>query len=68
MALLPYLLMVFSYDLARYFLVGFQVWSLMLLSAAYSFGKGLRLDKSIIISLLVIYINIGVLLATNRLM
>lgn len=68
MALFPYLLMVFSYDLARYFLVAFQVWSLMLLSAAYSFGKGLRLDKSIIVSLLVIYINIGVLLATNRLM
>jgi len=60
--------MFLSYDVARYFLLAFQVWSLLLLSAAYSFGKGLRLDKSIVVSLLVLYINIGVLLATGRLL
>ncbi len=68
MGLFPYLLMFLSYDAARYFLLAFQVWSLLLLSAAYSFGKGLRLDKSIVVSLLVLYINIGVLLVTGRLL
>jgi hypothetical protein len=68
MALFPYLLVFLSYDVARYLLLAFQVWSLLLLSAAYSFGKGLRLDKSIVVSLMVLFINIGVLLATGRLL
>ena len=68
MALFPYLMMFLTYDLVRYFLLALQVWSAMLLAAAYSFSKGLRLDKSIVVSLLVLYINIGVLLTTGRLL
>ena len=67
MAVFPYLYMFLSYEIARYFLLLLIIWSVMLLAAAYSFGKGLRLDKSIVLSLLVLYMNTVVLLATGRL-
>lgn len=67
MALFPYIYIVLSYETARYFLLVLQIWSIMLLSSAYSFSKGLRLDKSIVISLLVLYLNIAVLLVTGQL-
>ncbi|MEM2106018.1 MAG: winged helix-turn-helix domain-containing protein [Candidatus Bathyarchaeia archaeon] len=43
-----------------------QIWTLLLVSAALCFGKGLRLDKSIVISLTAIYINMAVLFFTGR--
>jgi len=43
-----------------------QIWTLLLLSAALCFGKGLRLDKAIVISLTAIYINMAVLFFTGR--
>lgn len=67
MALFPYIYIFLSYEIARYFLLVLQIWTVMLLSSAYSFSKGLRLDKSIVISLLVLYINTSILLLTGQL-
>lgn len=67
MALFPYIYLFLSYEIARYFLLILQIWSVMLLSSAYSFSKGLRLDKTVILSLLVLYLNVVVLLATGQL-
>jgi hypothetical protein len=67
MAMFPYLYMFLSYEVARYFLLILIIWSVMLLASAYSFSKGLRLDKSIVLSLLVLYLNTVVLLVTGRL-
>jgi len=66
-ALFPYIYVFLSYEVARYFLLVLIIWSVMLLSSAYSFSKGLRLDKSIVMGLLVLYLNTAVLLATGQL-
>ncbi|MGB9134697.1 MAG: winged helix-turn-helix domain-containing protein [Candidatus Bathyarchaeia archaeon] len=66
-ALFPYLYMFLSYEVARYFLLVLTLWSVLLLASAYSFSKGLRLDKSIVLSLLILYLNTAVLLAMGRL-
>ena len=47
-------------------LVIFQIWSTLLVSAAVCHGKGLRLDKGIIISLTALYLNIAVLFMLGR--
>ncbi|MBS7635896.1 winged helix-turn-helix transcriptional regulator [Candidatus Bathyarchaeota archaeon] len=47
-------------------LIILQVWSLLLVSAAVCYGKGLRLDKGIIISLTAIYLNIAALYILGR--
>jgi len=61
LAIFPYITMLVSYQIARYLQIALQIWSLLLTSAAVSFGKGLRLDKSIIISLTAFYLNIIIL-------
>jgi hypothetical protein len=66
-ALFPYIYVFLSYEIARYFLLVLTIWSVMLLSSAYSFSKGLRLDKSIVMSLLVLYLNTTALLITGHL-
>lgn len=66
-ALFPYLYMFFSYEIARYLLLVLVIWTMMLLSSAYSFSKGLRLDKSIVLSLFVLYLNVAILFALGRL-
>ncbi|UCH31136.1 MAG: winged helix-turn-helix transcriptional regulator [Candidatus Bathyarchaeota archaeon] len=66
-ATFPYLYLFFSYEVARYLLLVLIIWTMMLLSSAYSFSKGLRLDRSIILSLLVLYLNVAVLFALGRL-
>jgi len=43
-----------------------QIWTLLLLSAALSFGKGLRLDKSLVISLTAIYLNVVILVLIGK--
>jgi hypothetical protein len=50
----------------QYVLIILQIWSLLLFSAALCFSKGLRLDKSIVISLTAIYLNIAVLFLLGR--
>jgi hypothetical protein len=67
MALFPYIYVFLSYEVARYFLLILTVWSVMLLASAFSFSKGLRLDKSIVMSLLILYLNTAILLATGLL-
>jgi DNA-binding transcriptional ArsR family regulator len=47
-------------------LIILQIWSLLLVSAAACYGKGLRLDKGIIISLIAIYLNIAALFILGR--
>jgi DNA-binding transcriptional ArsR family regulator len=47
-------------------LVILQIWSLLLFSAAFCHGKGLRLDKGILVSLTAIYLNIAVLFLLGR--
>ncbi len=66
-AVFPYIYIFLSYEVARYFLLILTIWSVLLLSSAYSFSKGLRLDKSIVTSLLMLYVNTAVLLITGRL-
>jgi len=66
MAIFPYVYMLVSYDVARYLLFPLQIWSLLLLSSAFSFGKGLRLDKSIVVSLTTIYLNVMMLIILGR--
>ncbi|MHA1712278.1 MAG: winged helix-turn-helix domain-containing protein [Candidatus Freyarchaeota archaeon] len=67
LALFPYIYLFISSSLARYILLILQIWTLLLLSSALCFGKGLRLDKAIIISLIVLYVNIALLMIFGRL-
>lgn len=63
----PYIYTLIPIALSRYVLLAFQIWTLLLISSATSFAKGLRLDRSIIISLLIIYFNIILLILLGRL-
>lgn len=67
LALFPYVYMVLPFDVTRYVLLVLQVWTLLLVSSAFSFGKGLRLDRSIMVSLIILYVSIALLLALGRL-
>jgi hypothetical protein len=53
--------------ISQYILIVLQIFSLLLVSAAFSFGKGIRLDKSFVISLTALYINITILFVLGRL-
>jgi hypothetical protein len=64
-ALIPYFYM-FLPEATRFLQIVFQTWTILLLSSAFCFGKGLRLDKAIVISLLVLYLNIAFLLVLGR--
>ncbi len=69
LALFPYIYMLVSpvsYDLAKYLLFPLQIWNLLLLSSAFSFSKGLRLDKSLVVSLTIIYLNVIILMLLGR--
>lgn len=68
LAIFPYIYMLVPYDVARYLQLPLQIWSLLLLSSAFCFGKGLRLDKSIVVSLSVIYLNVMILMILGRLL
>ena len=52
--------------IAQYILIVLQIFSLLLVSAAFCFGKGIRLDKAIVISLTAIYLNITILFMLGR--
>jgi hypothetical protein len=43
-----------------------QIWTLLMVSAAFCFGKGIRFDKAIVISLTAIYLNMAVLFLIGR--
>jgi DNA-binding transcriptional ArsR family regulator len=65
-SIFPYVYLVISGMTIQWILIVLQIWSLLLVSAALCFGKGIRLDKAIVISLTAMYINIAVLLAMGR--
>lgn len=43
-----------------------QIWSLLLVTTATCFGKGIRLDKAFVVSLAAMYLNIAVLFMFGR--
>lgn len=47
-------------------LVILQIWSLLLVSSAFCHGKGIRLDKGILVSLIAVYLNIAALFLLGR--
>lgn len=67
LALFPYIYMLIPYNILRYFLLAIQIWSLLLMSSAFSFGEGLRLDKSIVVGLTILYVNVMLLIILGRL-
>ncbi len=67
LALFPYIYMFIPHDVARYLLLAFQIWGLLLISSAFCFGKGLRLDKGIVVSLTILYLNVMLLVILGRL-
>jgi DNA-binding transcriptional ArsR family regulator len=67
LAIFPYIHMMIPATASRYVLLALQIWTLLLISSALSFSKGLRLDRSIIISLIMLYINIILLIIQGRL-
>jgi hypothetical protein len=66
LAIFPYITIFLTYNIARYLLLALQIWTLLLISAAFCFGKGLRLDKSIIVSLTMLYLNVIVLVLLGK--
>jgi len=50
----------------QYVLIILQIFTLLLVSAAFCFGKGIRLDKAIVISLTALYLNIAILFVLGR--
>jgi hypothetical protein len=67
LALFPYIYLLISHDVAKYLLLAIQIWSLLLMSSAFCFGKGLRLDKGIVVSLTILYLNVMLLVILGRL-
>jgi DNA-binding transcriptional ArsR family regulator len=65
-ALFPFIYMLVSDLTAQYILFALQFWTLLLVSAAFCFGKGLRLDKAIVVSLAAMYLNIAILFLLGR--
>jgi len=66
LTIFPYIYLFTSETVAQYILVIMQVWSLLLSSAAISFGKGIRLDKAMVVSLTAMYLNIAILFMLGR--
>jgi hypothetical protein len=66
MAVFPFIYLFISDIHSQYAMFVLQVWGILLVSAAICFGKGLRLDKAIVISLTAIYLNIAILFILGR--
>jgi DNA-binding transcriptional ArsR family regulator len=65
-AIFPYIHLFISDVISQYILFILQIWSLLLVSAALCFGKGIRLDKAIVVSLTAMYLNIALLFLLGR--
>lgn len=65
-AIFSYVYLFVSDTIAQYILIILQIWSLLLVSAAICFGKGIRLDKAIVVSLTAMYLNIAILFLLGR--
>jgi DNA-binding transcriptional ArsR family regulator len=66
MAVFTYIYLFTSDVVSQYILFALQIWSLLLVSAAFCFGKGIRLDKAIVVSLTAMYLNIAILFMQGR--
>jgi DNA-binding transcriptional ArsR family regulator len=66
MAVFAYIYLFISGIVSQYILFVLQIWSLLLVSAAFCFGKGIRLDKAIVVSLTAMYLNITILFMLGR--
>jgi hypothetical protein len=66
LAIFPYIYLFTSEVISQYAMFVLQIWSLLLVSAAFCFGKGIRLDKAIVISLTAMYLNIAILFMLGR--
>jgi len=66
MAVFPYIYLLVSDFVSQYVMFIMQIWSLLLVSAAFCFGKGIRLDKAIVVSLTAMYLNIAILFMLGR--
>jgi DNA-binding transcriptional ArsR family regulator len=66
MAIFPYMYLFVPYIVSQYTLFVLQIWSLLLVSAALCFGKGIRLDKAIVVSLTALYLNMVILFILGR--
>jgi DNA-binding transcriptional ArsR family regulator len=66
MAIFPYIYLFIPFGISQYILFVMQIWSLLLVSAAICFGKGVRLDKAMVISLSAIYLNMTILFMLGR--
>jgi len=65
-AVFPYFYLFTGDVISQYVLFTLQIWSLLLLSTAFCFGKGIRLDKAIVVSLTAMYLNIALLFILGR--
>lgn len=65
-AIFPYVNLFISDVISQYILFALQIWSLLLVSAAFCFGKGIRLDKAVVVSLTAMYLNIALLFILGR--
>jgi len=65
-AIFPFIYLFLSDVISQYALFVLQIWSLLLVSAAFCFGKGIRLDKAVVISLTAMYLNIAILFLLGR--
>ena len=66
MAIFPFIYLFIQNPMSQYILLALQVWSLLLVSAAFCFGKGIRLDKALVVSLTAMYVNITILFLLGR--
>ena len=61
LAIFPYIYMLLPYELSYRLLPFFHLWSILLVCSAISLGKGVRLDRSLPIGLVLMFINMLVL-------
>lgn len=66
MAVFPYFYLFTGDSISQYILFILQIWSLLLFSTAFCFGKGIRLEKAIVVSLTAMYLNIALLFILGR--
>jgi len=65
-AFFPNFSIAYLHMVLQFVLIPLQIWTLLLISAAFCFGKGIRLDKSVVISLTAMYLNMAVLFILGR--
>ena len=65
-ALFPYVYLLLPHHLTRLLLPILQVWGMLLLSVALCFGGGMRLSRSVTVSLALLYLNVVILILLRR--